>query len=315
MLNVSNMLLFVLKCIKSVILEATLKVMTGGVTMSATTELWNPWNELLCEASQRSGKYLCEPSWSWQPGPFSDYDLWYAVSGQGTMSINGVSYAVQPGSCFVMQPGDQITAEHNPNQPLIVLFCHFSLLDRAGNALNSGVLPSERQVTFRDTSLIEPYMQQLIDEVTQRKANDDIAETDLLLKLILTRWIRELTRRDASDDFYYHKQIISKVKDAIQLHLSEPLDYEALGESVGFTPRYVSRMMKKFTGISLKETVTKLRMERAIHLLTETTMTVTEVSHALGYSDIYTFSKLFKRYYGFSPTKLRRKDKIKEISF
>jgi AraC-like DNA-binding protein len=82
-------------------------------------------------------------------------------------------------------------------------------------------------------------------------------------------------------------------------------DYNELTKDTGFSSRHISHIMKQCTGLTLKETITKLKMERAVHLLSETTLTVSEVADALGYSDIYTFSKLFKRYYGYSPSKIR----------
>ncbi|QGQ98427.1 AraC family transcriptional regulator [Paenibacillus psychroresistens] len=273
--------------------------------MSTEVKLSTQWNDLYMLASKSSGKYQCEPSWSWQPSPFKDYDVWYVVSGRGKININQVSYSIQPGTCFILQPEDRISAEQNPNQPLFVLFCHFSMVDKEEKEAIVGILPEERCVTFRDTSLIEPLVHQLIELAHRQDDDNDSAEIDILLKLILTRWIRGINRKELPLQSYQHKLIILKIQDAIRFQLSEPINYEALVKPFGFTPRYISKLMKEHTGITLKETITKLRMERSVHLLTETTMSVTEVSNTLGYMDIYTFSKLFKRHYGYAPSKLR----------
>lgn len=272
--------------------------------MSEYSPLLNRYNEVYFTVSGTFGKYRCEPTWSWQPPSFHDYDVWYAVSGQGNMQINEVSYDIQPGSCFVIRPGDRVTARQNPNHMLTVLFCHFIVNDITKEAAETLILPDKRCVNFREMSAVEPLLQQLI-ELAHRQAEDDPIEVDLLLKLILTRWIREAERQSMPHQSYYHKQIILKIQDSIRLSLSETVNYESVAKSVGFTARYVSKLMKEYTGITLKETVTKLRMERAVHLLTETTMSVTEISSALGYTDIYTFSKLFKRHFGYAPSRLR----------
>lgn len=45
------------------------------------------------------------------------------------------------------------------------------------------------------------------------------------------------------------------------------------------------------------------RMHRAVYLLRDINQSVTEVGRAVGYEDIYHFSKLFKRHIGIAPEK------------
>ncbi|MBM7564014.1 AraC family transcriptional regulator [Paenibacillus sacheonensis] len=273
--------------------------------MSDLQELAASFRSCCFATGTTSGKYRCEPTWSWKPNPFADYDMWYAVSGQGRMLLNGVDHAIGPGFCYVFQPGDRVAATHNPERPLVVFFCHFDRSPYGSGDVPAAALPLPRTpVTIRDTAGIESLLSRLI-ELSHLRSPDDAAEIDLLIKLILVKWVRETDRGADAGHAYYQKQIVVKVQEAIRFRLSESADYEALAASAGSSPRSVSRLMKTHTGLTLKETITKLRMERAVHLLNETTMTVTEVSAAIGYSDIYTFSKLFKRHYGISPTAMR----------
>lgn len=265
------------------------------------TEEKQRWSDILFKNSGFSGKARCEPNWSWQPPPLKDFDLWYAVLGKGEMKINQVKYDIRPGSCFLVQPGDEVNAKHDPTQPLTVLYCHFTV---EGDQQQFR-LPDFRHVLIQDTYRLEPLLHQLVD-IAIWKAQADADEFDLLLKIILSRWIKQGMKQNVPAQHYYYDQIVHRVLDEIRFRLSEKIDYEALAASVGLTPRYVSALMKRHTGLSLKETITKLRMERAIHLLSETAMSVTEVSDALAYSDIYTFSKLFKRFYGYAPTTIRQ---------
>lgn len=261
------------------------------------------WGERYFVRSGICGKARCEPNWSWQPPPLPDYDLWYAVKGQGEMRINGVRHEVRPGSCFILRAGDIVAAGHRPNDPLIVLYCHFNIA--GGEAAKEQSLPDwmseQRCVVIGDTYRMEPLLHQLVDTASWESSGDE-AEFDLLLKLILTRWHKEMERQHVPARNYYVDRLIGQVHNEIRFRLSEEIDYEAVTAPSGLTARYVSALMKQHTGLTLKETITKLRMERAVHLLTETAMSVTEVAEALAYTDIYTFSKLFKRYYGYSPT-------------
>lgn len=268
-----------------------------------------PWASYRLALNGNSGKARCEPNWSWQPLPLPDYDLWYAVKGQGDMWINGTRHEVRPGACFIFRPGDVIEASHHQDRPLTVLYCHFLIADeRAGSGGGwRDPLPEQRCVYIRDTYRLEPLLHQLVDMsawAEEEEANG--TEFDLLLKLILTRWLKEMDRQHEPARDYYVDRLIQAVHNEIRFRLTEEIDYDAVVAQSGLSARYVSSLMKRHTGLTLKETITKLRMERAAHLLCETSMSVTEVAEALAYSDIYTFSKLFKRYHGCSPSEARR---------
>ncbi|OPH55974.1 hypothetical protein BC351_29195 [Paenibacillus ferrarius] len=250
------------------------------------------------------GKVKCEPNWSWQPAPLTDYDLWYNKSGQGMLWLNGRQHEVLPGTFFIFRPSDNIRAIHDPKDPLTVIFGHFKTYKVVDHLETELPLPDQRFVSVKDPYWLEPLLQQLVDLVAWQNQPED-EELNLLLKLIMTRWGKELAQQDETTRSYYYEHIVRRVHNEIRMRLSEPTDYQTLAASTGLTPRYLSLILKRFSGLSLKETITMLRMERAKHLLKETTMTVTDVSTALGYADIYTFSKLFKRYYGISPSGAR----------
>ncbi|NOV00957.1 AraC family transcriptional regulator [Paenibacillus planticolens] len=254
--------------------------------------------------SGSSGIVKCEPNWSWQPAPLTDYDLWYNKSGQGMLWLNEKQHDVQPGTFFIFRPGDQIRAVHHSDNPLTVIYCHFKAYHLTDSLEADLAMAEERCVSVKDPYRLEPFLQQLVDSAAWQNQPED-EEFNLLLKLILTRWEKELYRQDETTRNYYYEHIVQRVHNEIRIRLSEPSDYEVLAASTGLTPRYLSLILKRYSGLSLKETITKLRMDRAVHLLNETTMSVTDVSEALGYADIYTFSKLFKRYYGVSPSGVR----------
>jgi AraC-like DNA-binding protein len=53
-------------------------------------------------------------------------------------------------------------------------------------------------------------------------------------------------------------------------------------------------------------TLRRLRLELAAQLLLDPAVTVTEVAHACGYSDVRPFSTAFRRHHGRPPTAFRR---------
>jgi AraC family transcriptional regulator of arabinose operon len=71
------------------------------------------------------------------------------------------------------------------------------------------------------------------------------------------------------------------------------------------SPRYFSNKFKEMLGVTVQEYQVQYRLERAEFLLHYGGMSVTEASNALGYKDVYYFSKQFKKYFGKNPSDVR----------
>jgi two-component system response regulator YesN len=72
------------------------------------------------------------------------------------------------------------------------------------------------------------------------------------------------------------------------------------------SPNYLSYLFKKKTGFNLWEYVIKLRMEESRRLLTTTDLRRYEISEQVGYESPEHFSKIFKKYFGMSPSELKK---------
>jgi len=83
---------------------------------------------------------------------------------------------------------------------------------------------------------------------------------------------------------------------------------ETLADRFGFSKNYFAERCRMEQGVSLHEMLTREKMNRAFALLSreENPPTVKEVSQALGFSDAVYFSRLFRKMYGFLPSRLMR---------
>ncbi|BFT74768.1 AraC family transcriptional regulator [Paenibacillus sp. P36] len=248
------------------------------------------------------GKSRCEPGWEWSRlTPMPDYDLWYAIEGKGQMTINGVSYPIAKGSCFLIRPGDQVKATQELEHRLTVIFIHFII--QPGLEVE---LP-ERHVRLEDTIVPETCLQRIV-ELQLREEDQQQEEFDLLVRLVLLHMLRQQKSGASSPVSHMHKQLIHKVMDELRDQIGEKaITVASLAENVNVSPRYLSQLFMKYTGFSLREYITRVRMDRARFLLSETSMNITEVASALGFTDVYHFSKMFKSHNGAPPSSFRYK--------
>lgn len=92
----------------------------------------------------------------------------------------------------------------------------------------------------------------------------------------------------------------------IMANLEHPLPVERLAEVSGLSRAHFSRVFAASEGMPPAEFVLRKRLQRATKLLTKAAhLSVKEVSIMSGFEDPNYFAKVFRRYFGASPTEFR----------
>lgn len=88
--------------------------------------------------------------------------------------------------------------------------------------------------------------------------------------------------------------------------LGEPITVDDMARVAMFSKFHFSRMFQDATGVSPGRFLSALRLQRAKHLLTSTSLTVVDISVLVGYNSVGTFSSRFSRSVGMSPSDYRK---------
>jgi YesN/AraC family two-component response regulator len=88
-------------------------------------------------------------------------------------------------------------------------------------------------------------------------------------------------------------------------YAEENLNISMIGEKFGITPSYLSKQFKAQTGDALLDFISRTRLEVAKKLLTEQPMSIMEIARKVGYNDINTFNRTFKKFEGITPGKYK----------
>ena len=100
--------------------------------------------------------------------------------------------------------------------------------------------------------------------------------------------------------------VIQRVVDHILANLDKPLAVPDLAEVSGFSRAHFSRMFAASEGMPPAEFVLQARMRRAARLLAgQQVLSVKEVAVLSGFEDSNYFAKVFRRFFGTSPTEFR----------
>ena len=96
-----------------------------------------------------------------------------------------------------------------------------------------------------------------------------------------------------------HDKPIYKAIRYINDNIMEPISISSLAQTLNMSDTNFCNTFKKVTGVSPKEYITDLKMNRAEEMLRN--KNVTEVAYDLGYESISHFISLFKKKYGLTP--------------
>jgi len=95
---------------------------------------------------------------------------------------------------------------------------------------------------------------------------------------------------------------VNKIVTYIHNNYTKKITLDVLCDEVNISKQYCMRLFKKYLHTTIDDYVLSTRMKHAAYLLRHTYMNVNEASSYLGFSSVSYFSRVFKRYYGVSPS-------------
>jgi AraC-like DNA-binding protein len=156
------------------------------------------------------------------------------------------------------------------------------------------------------------------DELQQRAAGVDTVVHGLL-DVVFTYVLRELLRRqaDSATCSWGHAMADQPVRQAIALmhaDCARAWTLESLARQAGLSRTGLAERFREAMGDTPLSYLRTVRMQKAMALLGETGRNLEQVAREVGYTDAFSFSKVFKREVGISPREFRRRDEADKQS-
>ena len=99
------------------------------------------------------------------------------------------------------------------------------------------------------------------------------------------------------------KDLVAAIRKYIVNNYGMEISLISIAEKYNISANYLSKIFKIYTNESFKSFLTKIRMEKAIELIMNSELKLYNISEIVGYDDPKYFSKVFKNYFGFSPSR------------
>lgn len=122
------------------------------------------------------------------------------------------------------------------------------------------------------------------------------------------RMILEFTEQVEKIRHAAHESVLAiQVANYIRHHISEAITAEAVAKHLYLSRPYLSAKFKEETGVSLTDFILKEKTEEAKRLLCYSEKSLLNIGNYLGFSSQSHFSRVFKKYSGYSPSEYRDK--------
>ena len=226
------------------------------------------------------GYEYCEPSHSFGPAVRNYWLLHYVVSGCGMFRIGGKTYNIKAGDMFTIPPNIETYYEADATDPWHYIWVGFT---------TDGPLPA-----ILHSKMHLPEAKSLF--LKMQRCKDFEAGKSAYLTARLWELMALILERDKGEVDYIEKAI-----SCIKSEYMNGITVAEIAQRLNLDRSYFTTCFKKRLGVSPQEYLLKFRLETAKQLMLEQGETPTTAANSVGYSDIYNFSRMFKRKYGLSP--------------
>jgi len=178
-----------------------------------------------------------------------------------------------------------------------VLTCHIPIIIlTARNEMEDKIISYKSGV---DAFISKPFnffeLESLIQNLVQQR------------RLLFSKYLRN--NQDGNKVNNIHENELSfwkKLVEIVRLNISNPeFNTSILASNIGISRMHLHRKLKQLTGSSASEFIRKERLRLSIRLIQESTFDISEVAYKVGYSELSSFSRAFKKEFGKNPSEYK----------
>ena len=239
------------------------------------------------------GYETCQSNQSYGPGKREHYMIYYIVSGKGIFQIKNKKYTLSKGDFFVMKPNEEVYFCADKNDPWTYIWIGFST-------------KTELPVSLPHTANC-PKALNIFN--TMKKCRKLKSGRSAFLTARLWDFFALLM-----DDENNYIRYIDEALDYMNANFMHNISISHLADRLGLERTYFSTLFRKKTGFAPKQYLLHYRMEVAVNMMHDDKNSLTEIAKSVGYPDLFSFSKSFKTFIGYSPTQFLKLKEEEQFS-
>lgn len=254
------------------------------------------------------GDIRCEANYKVAPHTQWCHELTFIVSGEAEFFVDGKRFYLTDGSICICPEG----AEHEivAKTALRYTYIAFSIIPEKRQGLDKSFLfqvdkyfMSPRQLAIEDAQGLYSIFISLLDEFYADKVYADYI-IENMLRVLLAQVLRlehgRLQQMDAKD--LNVEGVVHQAIRYVEKNHNAQIQVQQIAEDLGYSKYYLSHAFREKTGTTIQRYMVDLRMHNAKESLRQGQYAISEVADLLGYSNLQSFSRSFKKNVGMSPS-------------
>lgn len=233
------------------------------------------------------------------------FEIEMLLEGSAEIEIDGTEFIANKGCCWFCMPGTTHTVNNLKNPKLLSIKFDECTVDQSLNkyiASNNVFFVSN----FSQSELDKIYETFLLATTTAKRCED---VSSLVIKGFLQFLIALIIDKSGGFDNQAKgnemKPTVLNVIVYTKLHIEEPITLKQIAGKFGYTPNYLSKLFKQEIGKSYSGFLTEERLRIANTMLKKSDLSISEISKQVGFTSSAYFCRVYKRYFGKTPTQFK----------
>lgn len=264
--------------------------------------------------------------YSMHPHQHQSCEIMYVTKGSCLIYVDAQEFCLKEQQFIFLNTGILHRLSIPQGNPCSILNLEFSCLSSAADISLSGLLAESPAFagfcnhpgTYfigNDTDHLGYSLKDLINQLRNgvpRKHNvRDLSDhytpdQKCLIRLLFQRMMLELSKCVLDHSKNTGMLYLKRARDYISSHLTEEIRIPMLAEHTGINKSYLQSLFSKYMDCTITDYINQKRLEHAIFLLVNSSLSITDVAFRSGYNSRQHFGNTFEKYYGISPRAYRQ---------
>lgn len=246
----------------------------------------------------------------------------YIIDGNSEVHIDFKTFTVSSGDFIVIPKGSihYMAILMDSKISYIALVFSLSLIEGTTldysqisfiNPIIESKLLFKNIITNKDngyTSILSSF-KQLIDSFNSRNYGYQLSIKSSLFNIFYTLFNENHIQINIEKEHYNDLIKVEKLKEVIkyiQTNYKNPISIKELADIAQYSEYHFLRFFKNETSKTCTQYINNFRIQKAALLLSNTSLSITEIAYEVGFGDVSYFIKTFKKYMCTSPNKFRK---------
>jgi len=226
----------------------------------------------------------------------------YVLKGSGEITASGRTYDLAPGDAYILhfyENHSYRTGDCECWRKIWFLFGH-AFITAAMRHL--GLLSVSRvRLPAEERPAMETHFLRILSCLRDKPKDYQIRSSVLAYEVLLL--LAQYADRQAHVEIMPPQ--VARAVHYVDEHMHEPLSVECIADNAFCSRIHLTRLFKKYFGVSTHEWLASTRMRYACVLLSQTDLPIKDIASRVGYQDPFHFSTAFKKTIQSTPSQYR----------